>query len=84
VFPSIMFAAWFVGFRWLPLLFSRVAVALLPDEERAWLAAAMEVSLQTGEPVPSLRELRQERAEYQARTASGELGVLWPAHEDDG
>src|SRR5438105_3544268 len=43
---------------------SWLAVAVLPFEDRVLLASAVEVSLETGEPIPTLAELRREREEY--------------------
>jgi hypothetical protein len=81
VFPSMMFGAWLVGFRLLPSLLGRIAVASLPAEERAWLAAAVEVSLETGEPIPSMEQLERERAEYLDRER--ELAEYFAANPEE-
>jgi hypothetical protein len=81
VSPSMMLGAWLVGFRLLPSLLGRIAVALLPAEERAWHAAAVDVSLETGEPIPSMAQLERERAEYLERER--ELAEYFAANPEE-
>ena len=72
VFPAIAVAAWLVGFRFVTGVFAYVGARLLPFEDRMWLTAAVDVSRQTGEPIPPLNSLWRERDEARER---GDLAI---------
>jgi hypothetical protein len=63
-FPAVAVGAWLIGFRWIPWLLGFIGMRLLSQEDRLLLSAAVEVSRSTSEPIPSLDELRAERAEF--------------------
>jgi hypothetical protein len=44
VFPLIALAAWLIGFRLLPSCLGWLAVVLLPSDDRAYLAEAVDVT----------------------------------------
>ena len=52
MFPAVALVAWGVGFLAIPSLLGRLGVLVLSGEDRYRLAAEVEVSRDTGEPIP--------------------------------